>query len=88
MTRFSKANPVIPLSKYTGGKAIIDGGRTEYEYFLSQVYPHYRNGIPVIEDAAHCESNNPGKPLKRILIDCRHLGIDVIMGFHSLEYTG
>ncbi|HTN47172.1 MAG TPA: hypothetical protein VL098_12560 [Flavipsychrobacter sp.] len=79
--------PVMPLSKYTGGKAIIDGGRIEYEDFLRQVYKYFRNGVVVIDDAAHYETNDPSKPLKRILIDCRSLGIDVIMVFHSLEDT-
>lgn len=82
-----KGYPILPMNKYTGGKAIIDGGRIEYEDFLKQVYRNFRNGVVIIDDAAHYESNDPTKPLKRLLIDCRHLGIDLIMVFHSLEDT-
>ncbi|MBS1781851.1 MAG: hypothetical protein JSS78_02175 [Bacteroidetes bacterium] len=82
-----KDYPVVPLEQYVGGKAIIDGGRIVYKDFLKKCYLHYRNGVIVIDDAAHYESNDTSDELKRLLIDCRHLGIDIILVFHSLEDT-
>lgn len=82
-----KGYPITPIHEYKGGKAIINGGEIEYKDFLWACFRHYRNGVLIIDDAAHYESNNLTHPLKKLLVDCRHLGIDVILVFHSLEDT-
>lgn len=79
--------PITPIEQYTGGKAIIDGGETDYLDFLTLCHDHYRNGVLIIDDTSMYEDNILSKPLKKLLVNCRRLGMDVILVFHSLEDT-
>lgn len=82
---YGKYPVVDDIYSYRGGKVIVNGGNIEYRPFLDLVYNKYRNGSLVIDDAGIYESDVVTPELKRILIDSRKLGLDVLLMFHCLS---
>lgn len=75
----------VSFFKYKGGKVIINAAEIEYKDFLEAILAKFRNGILLIDDASFYEMDTLSPQLKKIMLMCRHLGIDVIMVYHGLS---
>lgn len=78
---------VVPIRQYKGGRAIISEDDVAYKPFLKLVNKHFRNGVLVIDDASMYEVNDVSNEIRPLLINCRRLGVDVFLVYHSLADT-
>lgn len=75
---------IKPGDTYTGGWARISDLVIEYEDFLQWVLDNFRNGAIIVDDAAMFEADNMTPIFKKLMINRRHLGIDIYYVYHSL----
>ena len=80
-----KGYPTVEdIYSYKGGKVLVDGGRIPYRKLLAMCYTSYRNGLLLIDDAAQYEKDVITPELRRLLIDNRKLGIEILLVYHGI----
>lgn len=82
---FKKYKVLEDIHKYEGGKVIVNGGYIDYRVFMGMCYDYFRNGVLLIDDAASYESDVITPEIKRICIDSRKLGIDLVLIYHGFS---
>ncbi|MEL6558341.1 MAG: ATP-binding protein [Bacteroidota bacterium] len=76
----------MPLKKLRGWK----GGKwkvftDDAEELIYQIYANVRNATIIFEDATSYINRDTAKYLRKILVSRRHMNLDIIFSFHSLN---
>lgn len=81
---FIKYPQITDLSKYKGGKKVVDGGYIDYYTFLRLVNKHFKDGLLLLDDIVEYEPNDLSPQLRPILVNNRKMGLEVILLYQAV----